>query len=63
MRFANGNLAYTVDGVPVARNAAAFNGGLSFALSRNVTVDASYNGQFASHANDQAARMSLTWMF
>lgn len=63
LRFANGNLAYTVDGVPVARNAAAFTGGLSFALSRNVTVDASYNGQFASRANDQSARMSLTWMF
>jgi len=63
MRFANGNVAYAVDGVPVARNAAAFNGGLSFALSRKVTVDASYNGQFASHASDQSARMSLTWVF
>lgn len=63
MRFANGNLAYTVDGVPVARNAAAFNGGLSFAVARNISIDASYNGQFASHATDQSARLSLTWVF
>ena len=63
MRFASGNVAYSVDGVPVARNAAAFDGGLSFAVARNVTVDASYNGQFASHATDQGARLSLTWVF
>lgn len=63
LRFQAGGTAFTVDGVPVARNAAAFDAGLSFALSRSVAVDASYQGQYASHASDQAARVSLTWAF
>ena len=63
-RFVAGGLnVFTVDGVPVAQNAAAATFGLSFPLSRSVTVDTSYQGQFASHAKDQAARMSLTVAF
>ena len=62
--FVAGGLdAFTVEGVPVAQNAAAATFGLSFPLSRSVTVDTSYQGQFASHAKDQAARMSLTVVF
>ena len=63
-RFVAGGVSsFTVDGVPVAQNAAAATFGLSFPLGRNVTVDTSYQGQFASHAKDQAARMSLTVAF
>jgi len=63
-RFVNGGLnSFTVDGVAVAQNAAAATFGLSFPLGRNVSIDTSYQGQFASHAKDQAARMSLTVVF
>jgi fibronectin-binding autotransporter adhesin len=47
----------------VAQHALAANAGLSFPLARNATVDASYLGQFASHAQDQAVRVSLQVRF
>ena len=56
MRFASGGTFK-----PVARNAAAITGGISFALAPNVPVDVTYSGQLAQHARGQAARMSLTW--
>ncbi|WP_266172048.1 autotransporter-associated beta strand repeat-containing protein [Dyella subtropica] len=63
MRFASGGGAFDIAGVPVSRNAMAVTGGISFPLAPNVAFDASYSGQFANHAADQAARMSLTWVF
>jgi uncharacterized protein with beta-barrel porin domain len=36
---------------------------VSFALAPSFSADVSYNGQFASHAKDQSARMSFTWTF
>ena len=63
MRYAAGGPSFTIAGVPVAKNAAAFTGGISFLVAPKVSVDATYSGQFASHATDQAARLSLTWMF
>ncbi|HET6552353.1 MAG TPA: autotransporter-associated beta strand repeat-containing protein [Dyella sp.] len=63
MRFVAGGAAFDIAGLPVARNATAISGGLSFLIAPGVSVDATYSGQFASHAKDQAARMSLTWVF
>ncbi|WP_250625598.1 autotransporter-associated beta strand repeat-containing protein [Pinirhizobacter soli] len=63
MRYVAGGPSFTIAGVPVAKNAAAFTGGISFLVAPKVSVDATYSGQFASHATDQAARLSLTWMF
>jgi autotransporter-associated beta strand protein len=63
LQFAGASDAFAVAGTPVTRNAAAVNVGVSWAVARKVSVDASYNGQFASHAKDQSARMSLTWQF
>ncbi|MGO4522980.1 autotransporter-associated beta strand repeat-containing protein [Dyella sp. 2RAF44] len=63
MRFVAGGAAFDIAGLPVARNAATVSGGLSFLIASNVSVDATYSGQFASHAKDQAARMSVTWVF
>ncbi|WP_250633788.1 autotransporter-associated beta strand repeat-containing protein [Pinirhizobacter soli] len=63
MRYVAGGPSFTIAGVPVAKNAAAFTGGVSFLVAPKVSVDATYSGQFASHATDQAARLSLTWMF
>jgi uncharacterized protein with beta-barrel porin domain len=36
---------------------------MRFALSKNVTVDASYHGQFADGATDQGAKMALNVSF
>ncbi|MFC5742166.1 ESPR-type extended signal peptide-containing protein [Dyella tabacisoli] len=63
MRFAGGGGEFDIAGVPVAHNAMAVTGGLSFPLAPNVALDVSYSGQFARDATDQAARMSLTWVF
>ncbi|QNK01847.1 autotransporter-associated beta strand repeat-containing protein [Dyella telluris] len=62
-RFVAGGNAFSVYGVPAAKNAAALSGGISFQVTPSVTVDATYSGQFGTGVTDQAARMSLTWMF
>ena len=49
--------------MPVARDAAVTALSLTFPLGAHTRVDASYLGQFASHASDQAARLSLTVTF
>jgi outer membrane autotransporter protein len=59
MRFASGSDSFDIAGTPVARHAAVVDAGLSFAVARNVSVDASYIGRFGSDAKDQGARMSL----
>jgi fibronectin-binding autotransporter adhesin len=58
-----GNDSFTVDGLPVAMNAGVVDLGMRFALSKNVTVDAGYHGQFANGATDQGAKMSLNVSF
>ena len=63
-QFASGgNDSFTVAGLPVAKNAGVFDLGMRFALSKNVSVDAGYHGQFASGATDQGAKMSLNVAF
>jgi fibronectin-binding autotransporter adhesin len=62
-QFAGGSDSFTVAGLPVAMNAGVFDLGIRFALSKNVTVDASYHGQFANDATDQGARMALNVSF
>ncbi len=62
--FAAGGVnSFSIDGVPVAHNALATTLGLSFPIGSRTTIDASYQGQFADHAKDQAARMNLTVAF
>jgi uncharacterized protein with beta-barrel porin domain len=47
----------------VARHAFTTDLGIDFKLAENISVDASYLGQFASGVQDQGARMSLTVTF
>lgn len=63
LQLAGGGDTFTVDGVPVAREAAAITLGLRFFSTAHFSADVSYNGQFASHASDQAARLSLNYAF
>jgi outer membrane autotransporter protein len=60
LRFATGSQSFDIAGAPIARHAGVIDGGLSFAVARNVFVDASYIGQFGDDAKGQGARMSLT---
>lgn len=63
MQFTAGGDAFGVSGVPVAQHAAVVDAGVSFPLGRRTRLDASYLGQFAGDARDQAARLSLTVTF
>jgi autotransporter-associated beta strand protein len=63
LRLASSSPDFTVDGVPVARNAAAVSVGFRFFSTPHFSADASYGGQFASHARDQSARLSLSYAF
>ncbi|TBR36276.1 MULTISPECIES: autotransporter outer membrane beta-barrel domain-containing protein [Dyella] len=63
MQFVEGGNVFGVAGVPVAQHAAVIDAGISFPLSQHARIDASYLGQFASDARDQAARVSLVVSF
>lgn len=63
MQFASSGDAFTIYGVPVAQNAAVVNFGANWKLTPNMKLDASYNGQWANSAKDQAAKLSLDVSF
>jgi fibronectin-binding autotransporter adhesin len=63
MQLLSGSDAFNVQGVPVARNAMAISAGLRILATSNLSLDATYSGQFASHVNDQTAHLSLTYSF
>ncbi len=63
LQFVSGGDAFTIYGVPVAKNAAVVNLGADWKLKPNLTLDASYNGQWANSAKDQAAKLSLDFSF
>ncbi len=62
-RFVAGGDTFQVAGTPIAENAGVATMGLRFKPAPSVTIDASYMGQFASHAKDQSARLSVNWAF
>jgi fibronectin-binding autotransporter adhesin len=49
--------------VPVAKNAGIADVGMRFDLRKNVSVDATYHGQFGGQAKDQSARLALDVSF
>ncbi|MBN9547923.1 MAG: autotransporter domain-containing protein [Alphaproteobacteria bacterium] len=55
--------AFTVAGVPIARDAAVIETGLDLAVTRAVTVGVSYNGQLASSARQHAFKANLNVKF
>jgi outer membrane autotransporter protein len=63
MRFVTGGGDFAIAGVPLARHALLANLGMEFPLARNLTIDASYLGQFATRYRDQGARLSLAVAF
>lgn len=63
MRFAGGGNAFTIGGVPIARNAAVVEAGLDFALSPTATLGVSYGRQFGSGVVDQSVRANFNVKF
>jgi outer membrane autotransporter protein len=56
--FAGGD-AFTIAGVPIARDAAVVEAGLALKMSANATLGVSYTGQFGGGALDQGAKVDL----
>ena len=63
MRFASGGNAFSIGGVPIARDAAVFEAGLDLALSPAATIGVSYGGQFGSGLSDQSVRANFNVKF
>ncbi|MFX6019254.1 autotransporter domain-containing protein, partial [Acinetobacter baumannii] len=63
MRFASGGDAFSIGGVPIARNAAVVEAGLDFNLSPNAVLGVSYGGQFSSGVTDQTFRANFNMKF
>ncbi|OQM76135.1 autotransporter domain-containing protein [Manganibacter manganicus] len=62
LAFAGGD-AFTVAGVPIARDAAVLEAGLDFAISDRATLGISYSGQFGGGAHDNGAKANLSVRF
>ena len=58
-----GQPGFIVAGVPIARNALVLEGGIDFAVSRNLTMGVSYVGQASSQVSDHGLKASLLWKF
>jgi outer membrane autotransporter protein len=63
MRFASGGDAFSIGGVPIARNAAVIEAGLDFNLSPSAVLGVSYGGQFGSGVTDQTFRANFNMKF
>jgi subtilase-type serine protease len=60
--FANGG-PFTVEGLPIARNALAVDTGLDLHVNKHATISLSYNGQIAAHTVDSGFKGGFTWQF
>ncbi len=58
-----GSESFRVGAVPVARNAAVVDAGISAQLQKNLAIGLSYTGQFGSGNREQGVRGNLTWTF
>jgi len=58
-----GSSAFTIAGLPIARDAALTEAGLDLAISRNATLSLSYTGQLATDAQDHSIKGALAVRF
>ncbi|MEX0957022.1 MAG: autotransporter domain-containing protein [Rhizobiaceae bacterium] len=63
MRFASGGNAFTIAGVPFARDALVLDAGVDVNLSDNATLGLAYSGLFGSGAQDHSASLGLNVRF
>ncbi|MBZ9770884.1 autotransporter outer membrane beta-barrel domain-containing protein, partial [Mesorhizobium sp. CA6] len=60
--FAGGN-AFTIAGVPIARDSVVIEAGFDLPISANATLGLSYTGQFGSHKADNGVKANLDLQF
>lgn len=63
MSFAGGGNAFTIAGVPIARDAAVVEAGLDFALTPSAAIGVTYGGQFGSGIVDQSFNANFSAKF
>ena len=63
LAFQGSGVAFTIVGVPIARDALLAEAGLDLAIGRNATIGFAYVGQVAGNARDHAARGRFSWRF
>lgn len=59
----SGGSAFTIEGVPIARDSLAVDAGLETNIYDHVDFGISYSGQIADHAQDHGIRANVRWMF
>lgn len=59
----SGSLPFTLAGVPLAKDVAVLEAGLETRLRPNLTLGASYAGQFGDGLEDHGFKASLNWKF
>ncbi|HEX7848794.1 MAG TPA: autotransporter-associated beta strand repeat-containing protein [Sphingomonas sp.] len=63
LRYRAGGSAFTIAGLPAARDAATIDAGLDIAISGRTSIGLSYGGQFGNRLSDQTARVNLAFRF
>ena len=58
-----GSLPFTLSGVPLAKNVAVLEAGVETQLRPNLTLGASYSGQFGNGLQDHGFKVNLNWAF
>jgi uncharacterized protein with beta-barrel porin domain len=63
LAFQSTGAAFSVAGVPIARNTALVEGGLDWRVSPQAKLGAYYQGALAAHAQTHAIKGVFTWGF
>jgi outer membrane autotransporter protein len=63
LAFAGACAAFTVSGVPIAKDAALVEAGLDWRIARGMKLGVEYQGELAQTAQTHTAKGSFTWDF
>lgn len=63
LAFVSGGSAFSVAGVPIARDAALVGAGVDYAFSKSVSASVTYSGQFGSGTEDNAFKGTINIKF
>lgn len=63
LSFASGSEAFSVSGVPLARDAALVDVGVALKATQNMEIGLSYRGELASNLTENAIKGTLRWAF
>ncbi|WP_454624929.1 autotransporter outer membrane beta-barrel domain-containing protein [Bradyrhizobium cenepequi] len=63
LAFQSLGTAFSISGVPLARDAALVESGVDLNITPNATIGVSYVGQLSGRVNDHAVKGNLSWRF